>query len=220
MQSARAEAFWQAFRGHEGINQAHCRETWFATPPGVTDRLLARMAAGVMRANFGPTRLFVDGHEKPLPVAGDYAVLVDRQRRPRLIWRTAGVTVTPLSAVTQDLVWRSGGGNGEREDWLGRVGATLRDMSTLHGFETHADIEMKFETLEVVWPLNVARRIRLVTPHLDRGYRPAPAPGRAAPYRSGGRSHSCADSDGGPDRGTDAACWLHQSGSRGAAACW
>jgi hypothetical protein len=28
---------------------------------------------------------------------------------------------------------------------------------------------MMFETLEVVWPLDVARRIQLVTPHLDRG---------------------------------------------------
>jgi len=28
---------------------------------------------------------------------------------------------------------------------------------------------MMFETLEVVWPLTVAQRIRLVAPHLDRG---------------------------------------------------
>jgi DNA-binding CsgD family transcriptional regulator/uncharacterized protein YhfF len=169
MQSARTEAFWQAFRRHEGISQAHCMETWFHTPPDVTDRLLARMAAGAMRADFGPMHFYADRHEKPLPAAGDYTVLVDRQRRPRLIWRTTGVAVGPLSAVTQELVWRSGVGDGERKDWLRRVGAVLRCMSKLHGFETHADIEMMFETLEVVWPLNVARRIRLVTPHLDRG---------------------------------------------------
>jgi DNA-binding CsgD family transcriptional regulator/uncharacterized protein YhfF len=168
MQSVRTEAFWQAFRRHEGINQARCIETWFDTPPDVADRLLAMMAAGAMRANFGPVQLW-SRYGEPLPAAEDYAVLADRQRRPRLIWRTTGVTVAPLSAVTQDLVWRSGMGNGEREDWLRSVDVILKDMSTLHGFETHADIEMMFETLEVVWPLNVARQIRLMTPYLDRG---------------------------------------------------
>ena len=33
----------------------------------------------------------------------------------------------------------------------------------------HADIETLFETLEVVWPRKIARRIRVVTSHLDRG---------------------------------------------------
>lgn len=72
MQSERTEAFWQAFRRHEGINQAHCMETWFATPPDVADRLLAMMAAGAMRANFGPVQLRSPRHAEPLPVAGDY----------------------------------------------------------------------------------------------------------------------------------------------------
>ena len=55
MLSAHAEAFWQAFRRHEGLNSAHYEATYFRTPPEVADRLLELMLAGAMRATVGPT---------------------------------------------------------------------------------------------------------------------------------------------------------------------
>jgi uncharacterized protein YhfF/DNA-binding CsgD family transcriptional regulator len=169
MRSARTEAFWEAFRRHEGLNHAHYQPTLFRTPPEVADRLLTMMSAGTKRATVGPMHYFGEGRDEPMPAAGDYAVLVDRRQRPRLIWRTTSVTAGPLCAVTDEFVWRSGEGTGEREDWLARLGRDFTNMARLHGFEMHADIETMFETVEVVWPNEIASRIRLVAPHIERG---------------------------------------------------
>lgn len=169
MQSARAMAFWEAFRRHEGLSAAHFEATHFRTSTTTADRLLEMMLAGRMRATIGPTAYFGPGKEEPLPAVGDYAILIDTAKRPRLIWRTTSVTVAPLPTVSDEFIWRSGEGTGERDDWLARIGRTLTEQAPRYGFEMHPDIETVFETLEVVWPDAVARRIRLVSTHLDRG---------------------------------------------------
>jgi uncharacterized protein YhfF/DNA-binding CsgD family transcriptional regulator len=169
MRSVRTEAFWQAFCRHEGITEARYEGTYFRTPPDVADRLLTMVQAGAMRATAGPIVMFGEGQEEPVPAPGEYAVLVDRQKRPRLIWRTTGVTVAPLSSVSDDFVWRSGHGTGEREHWLALMGGGFRRMAGLYRFDYHSEVGTMFETFEVVWPLGVARRIQLVAPHLDRG---------------------------------------------------
>ena len=169
MRSARAEAYWQAFRRHEGIDSSHYEATYFRTPPEVADRLLELMIAGVMRATAGPIHIFGPGREEPVPEAGAYAVLLDSHDRPQLIWRTTGASVGPLSSVTDGFIWQSGEGNGERGDWLARIGRNFSLNAKQYGFEMHAEIETVFETVEVVWPKEIARRIRLVTSRLDRG---------------------------------------------------
>jgi uncharacterized protein YhfF len=169
MRSARAEAYWQAFRRHEGINSSHYEATYFRAPPEVADSLLELMIAGVMRATAGPIHIFGPEREEPVPEAGAYAVLLDSHDRPQLIWRTTGASVGPLSSVTDGFIWQSGEGSGEREDWLGRIGSNFSRNAKQYGFEMHADIETVFETLEVVWPKEIARRVRLVTSRLDRG---------------------------------------------------
>jgi uncharacterized protein YhfF/DNA-binding CsgD family transcriptional regulator len=168
MRSARAEALWDEFRRHEGLNHAHYEATRFRTPPEVAERLLDLMLAGVMRATVGPTRIFGEGRYEPLPEAGDYAVLMDTGNRPQLIWRTTGTTIAPLSSVTDEFVWRSGEGTGERDDWLRRISWNFTRNAKHYGYEMHDDIETMFETLEVIWPEEIARRVRLVTSHLDR----------------------------------------------------
>jgi hypothetical protein len=85
-----------------------------------------------------------------------------------LIWRTTEASWTALIDF-DEFVWQSGQGSGERQDWLARIGRDFSRNAKQSGFEMHADIETVFETLEVVWPKEIVRRIRLVTPHLDRG---------------------------------------------------
>jgi uncharacterized protein YhfF len=169
MRSARAEVYWQAFRRHEGINTSQYEATYFRTPPEVADSLLELMIAGVMRATAGRIHIFGPGREEPVPEAGVYAVLLDSHDQPQLIWQTTGVSVGPLSTVTDAFIRHSGEGSGEREDWLGRIRSNFSHNAKQYGFEMHNDIQTVFETLEVVWPKEVARRVRLVTSHLDRG---------------------------------------------------
>jgi uncharacterized protein YhfF/DNA-binding CsgD family transcriptional regulator len=169
MRSARTEAFWHSFCQHEGLEQTNYQTTHFRTLPAQADRLLTMMSIGAMRATMGTMYYFGEGREEPVPSVGGHAVLVDRQQRPRLIWRTTGLTIAPLSSVTDEFVWVTGEGNGERLDWLREVGDSFTSQSRMHGFDMHDNIETMFETLEVVWPRGVAHRIRQVAPYLDRG---------------------------------------------------
>ena len=91
MRSARTDAFWNSFRRHEGLGQTNYQATRFRTLPAQADQLLTMMSIGAMRATMGPMYYFGEGREEPVSSVGDYAVLVDRQQRPRLIWRTTGV---------------------------------------------------------------------------------------------------------------------------------
>jgi DNA-binding CsgD family transcriptional regulator/uncharacterized protein YhfF len=169
MRSAHTESFWQAFACHEGINHADYQVTLFRTQPERADRLVALMEAGALRALTSPMHIFDEGRCEPMPIPGNYAVLVDHQRHPRLILHATGVTSGALSSVSDVFIWLTGSDSGEREDWLAGMATDFTHMSRLYGFEMHPEIDTVFETIEVVWPLDIARRIRLVTPHLDRG---------------------------------------------------
>lgn len=169
MRSAKTEAFWQDFCHHEGLEGARHEVVRFRTPPDEADQLLDQMLVGVKRVVSGASAYFGDDREEPLPQSGDYAVIVDSHNHPRLVWRTTNVAVAPLSAVTDHFVRRDSTGGGDRAEWLRSVSASMEAQAREYGFEMHADIEIVFESLEVVWPAEVAHRIRLLTPHLDRG---------------------------------------------------
>src|ERR1019366_3378874 len=100
MRSARTEAFWNAFCRHEGVNHARHEVTSFKTWPDVAKRLTAMVLAGRMRSTAGPIHCFGDEQGEPVPAVGEYAVLLDVEERPRLIWRTTGVEIAPFSSVT------------------------------------------------------------------------------------------------------------------------
>ena len=189
------EAYWQAFRRHEGMNSSRYEVTSFKTPREVAESLLELMIAGVMRATASPMPIFGPRHEEPVPEVGDYAVLLDTHNRPQLIWRTTGVSVGPLSAVTDRFIWQSGEDSGEREDWLARIASNFSKNGKRYGFEMHADIETVFETLEVVWPTEIARRVQVSSLSSGSGHLPAQEPERAATLRGHSGSRPRANSD-------------------------
>src|SRR5919202_885726 len=118
MRTRETEAFWRAYRRHEGLEHARYQPTHFRTEPAAGERLAAMIAAGAKRAVTAPLRYFGEGGEEPLPAAGDHALLLDHRRRPRLIWRTTSVAVAPLAAVTEEFIWRDGDGGSSRAEWL------------------------------------------------------------------------------------------------------
>ena len=95
MRSARTDAFWNSFRRHDGLEWTNYQATLFRNVPDQADRLLTMMSIGAMRATMGPMHYFGDDREEPVPLARvTMLVLVDRQQRPRLIWRTTGVAAS------------------------------------------------------------------------------------------------------------------------------
>jgi uncharacterized protein YhfF/DNA-binding CsgD family transcriptional regulator len=169
MRTAETEAFWRAYRRHEGLEHDHYQPTYLRTDPAVGERLTAMVSAGAKRAVVAPLRYFGEGGEEPLPAAGDHALLLDHRRRPRLIWRTTGVAVAPLASVTEEFIWRDGDGGGSREEWLALARSLLGEQARLQGFEMHDGVEAVFETFELVWPPAAARRARLLAPRLEQG---------------------------------------------------
>ena len=169
MRSARTDALWRSFCRHEGIAGTHHEVVQFREPSSVADRLIDEMLAGAKRVATGAMHFFGEDGKEPVPRAGDPAILLDSHKRARLIWHTTGITVGPLSSVPDIHVWHDSTGNGDRAEWLRRMTRAMTRQAREYGFEMHEEIETVFETLEIVWPYDVARRIRLVTPRLDRG---------------------------------------------------
>jgi uncharacterized protein YhfF/DNA-binding CsgD family transcriptional regulator len=167
MRSARIAAFWQAYRRHEGPDHDRFSTAYFRTPADTSESLIDWMCVGVKRCISGATVYLRE--EASVPRVGDYAVLLDHRSRPRLIWRTTSMVIAPFSSVTDEFVWHDGTGNGDRAEWLRIAGESMTLQGHKYGFEMHNEIETFFETVEVVWPHETAKRIRLVAPGLDRG---------------------------------------------------
>jgi uncharacterized protein YhfF len=140
MRSARTETVWQTFCRYEGIGSSDYLTTTFKTPPRIAASLLIQMAAGTKRVVSAAMDLFCEGKENFLPHVGDHTILLDQQGRPKLIWRSTGITIAPLSSVTNEFVWRDCTGNGDRAEWLRLVGSTITDQARKYGFEMHGGI--------------------------------------------------------------------------------
>jgi uncharacterized protein YhfF len=169
MRTAKTQTFWETFRRFEGLNSDAYAVTFFRTSPTVADDLLSLIVAGAKRATAGPMHYFGEGREEPLPIVGDYTVLLDRHRNPRLIWCTTQLSVAPLSSVTASYAWTDGDGGGEREAWLDVIRQSFTAQACRERFEMHDDIETLFETFEVIWPHATAQRLKRLDAHFQRG---------------------------------------------------
>jgi DNA-binding CsgD family transcriptional regulator/uncharacterized protein YhfF len=169
VRSARTDKLWRRFCRHEGLEAESYLVTRFRTPPEMAEELLARMFAGATRALTAPMHYFGVGREEPLPVPGEYTMLVDRHGRPRVIWRTSRVKVAPLSTVENAFIWQSGLDGCDRADWLRLRHDEFTRQGEAYDFPIASAVETLFENIEVVWPTGVARSIRRLTPYLERG---------------------------------------------------
>ncbi len=163
MRSRRSDDFWRTFRHHEGLEHTSYEATRFHTPSNIADRLIAMILAGSKRSVCQAAQFFGEGRGERIPAIGDYAVLHDPKDYPILIWRTTGVDVAPLSSVTNEFIWWSGFGTGDRGDWIRRVEENFRWQESLHDVQVRDHIDAMFEILEVVWPIEVARRIQVLS---------------------------------------------------------
>jgi len=162
------QAFWRSYRRHKGLEHDRYQSTYYRTDPAVSERMIARISAGAKRAIAGPLHYL--GVEESQPAVGEHAVLLDHSRRPRLIWRTTGVSLAPLTAVTEEFAWQSGvTGSDLREGYLATARLAFDEQAKRRGFKMHDSIETVFETFEVVWPPAAARRARLLAPQFDQG---------------------------------------------------
>ena len=58
------------------------------------------VVTGIKRATASLAPDYGEGRE-PTPAPGDFVMMLDREGRPRFIWRTIEVTMKPLSQVDE-----------------------------------------------------------------------------------------------------------------------
>src|SRR5712671_2698122 len=107
--SAETDAFWQAFRGHAGLDHDNYVVGSFGDTPEMATELADLVIAGIKRATASLARDYGEGRE-PMPKPGDFVMMIDGVGHPRFIWRTTEVTIKPLVEVDEAFAWDEGRG--------------------------------------------------------------------------------------------------------------
>jgi uncharacterized protein YhfF len=115
--SSDADAFWQAFRRHAGLDHDSYVVGSFGDSPEMATELVELVIAGMKRATASLVRDYGGGRE-PTPSPGDFVMMLYGEGHPRFIWRTTEVTIKPLSQVDEAFAWDEGGGDRTRDCWL------------------------------------------------------------------------------------------------------
>jgi uncharacterized protein YhfF len=145
------EAFFRAFKADARVEAARYAVAAFGDNPASADELLKLALDGVKRATASLARDYGEGKE-PLPAVGDYVVLVDGRNKPRAVWRTIGIEVKPLDAVTAEFAEIEGEGDRTRDWWLRAHRTDFARQAEREGFAMHDGIETVFERFTIVWP--------------------------------------------------------------------
>jgi uncharacterized protein YhfF len=90
------DAFWQAFRGHAGLDHDNYVVGSFGDSPEMATALAELVIAGTKRATASLARDYGGGRE-PTPRPGDFVMMLNGKGHPLFIWRTTEVTIKPLS---------------------------------------------------------------------------------------------------------------------------
>jgi uncharacterized protein YhfF len=153
--SPETDAFWQAFCRCAGLDHDNYVVGSFGDSSEMATELADLAMAGIKRATASLARDYDDGRD-PMPKPGDFVMMLDGERRPRLIWRTTEVTIKPLIEVDEAFAWKEGEGDRTRGWWLDAHRRYFARQAMREGFEIDDEILTVFERFEVVWPLNVA----------------------------------------------------------------
>jgi uncharacterized protein YhfF len=152
--SAEADAFWQAFRRHAGLDHDNYVLASFGDSAEMATELADLVMAGTKRATASLARDYDMG--EPMPKPGDFVLMLDGHGRPRFIWRTTEVTTKPLSEVDDSFAWDEGEGDRTRSWWLAAHRRYFTRLADREGFLLDDTILTVFERFEIVWPLAIA----------------------------------------------------------------
>jgi uncharacterized protein YhfF len=119
------------------------------------NRLLDCVLNGPKRATTGALWAY-EAEGEPVPVPGDFSVLLDGHGAARCIIRTASVDIVPFNEVDAEFAYDEGEGDRSLEYWSS-VHWTyfVRELEGL-GLTAAPDIPVVCERFEVVYPSEVA----------------------------------------------------------------
>ena len=150
--STETDAFFAAYRAATGIASTDYEVVAFGDSPAMATELALLVRDGPKRATAGLARYFEDDGD-PMPVAGDYVVVIDGAGDPVCVWRTTEVAVKPLIEVDDAFAYDEGEGDRTRDEWLRMHRDYFRREANRDGFEFHDQLATVFERFAVVWPV-------------------------------------------------------------------
>jgi uncharacterized protein YhfF len=146
--SDRIEAFVGAARRASGLPIEPYDASAFGDSAAMADELAALVVAGTKRATAGLLAGYAaDG--SPLPVAGDWSVVLDGTGQPVAVIRTAQVTVVAFAEVDAAFAWDEGEGDRTLAYWR----EEHRRFFSRSGQPFDDESPVVCERFEVVYPL-------------------------------------------------------------------
>ena len=142
-------AFWRGFSGATGVTGTY--EAWAfggADTPELATELALLVRDGPKRA----TTSRLDAYEadgEPMPVVGDYHVVLDGEGQPVCVIRTTRVETKPFGEVDERFAWIEGEGDRSLAYWRE---AHIRFFAN-EGTPIEEDDLVVLEHFEVVWPV-------------------------------------------------------------------
>ncbi|MBA3413978.1 MAG: ASCH domain-containing protein [Chloroflexia bacterium] len=141
-------AFVAAARRATGLPIEPCDTFGFGDSAAMADELAVLVGAGPKRATAGLLAEYeADG--TPLPVAGDWSVVLDGAGRPVAVIRTVQVAVVPFAEVDAAFAWDEGEGDRSLAFWR----EAHRGFFSRSGLPFDDGSPVVCERFEVVYPL-------------------------------------------------------------------
>ena len=117
MSQRAVEQMWRIFCLESGIDETEPHEAWaFCGGSALGDELAELVLRGVKTAT-ASAYIAYETEKEPLPVEGQYSIILYDDGRPACVIRSAKVTLVPFDEVSSEHAFREGEGSRTLEEW-------------------------------------------------------------------------------------------------------
>lgn len=128
---------------------SYAGEMHFEARGFLNDELLTLVLLGKKTAIFESLASHLVDNE-PLPVNGEFYVVVDRAENPRCIIELESVNIVPFAEITWEMAERDGT-DGNLDAWRQRMTEQLEDEADFIGYEVTPDLKLVFQTFRIAY---------------------------------------------------------------------
>ncbi len=149
--SSAIDEFWRAFVKSAGLDEEalYAGDLTFDGKGNDKAALLSLVLAGKKTVMINAFEAYMIDRE-PLPVSGEYSVVLDFNGEPSCIIQTSSVSVLPFREVSWELASREGVDE-SLEVWRERKKTEFTDEGDVMGYEFSEDMKVVVEIFNVVY---------------------------------------------------------------------
>lgn len=161
-------AYWQQACIGLGIDPAISFDHFhFGDSADLANSLADEVSHGAKRATAGlVAEMDADGEQRTK--AGDYWIVVDGAGEPRLVIQSREVRIASFRTVDEAFAWDEGEGDRSLIWWRDAHLEYFRRSCRRIGIAWSEDLDVLFERFDVLWPRQVAERLIVRRPCMDR----------------------------------------------------